>query len=259
MRRFELIDVDKLDADLLDRLFDNAIGGVRIRGFISAELAAALVRAVDARGFDYYKDVDPPIGRIGITQYEHRADEAGRSDYFRLAAAASQRRRRMFASCEDPVELVLDHLAQAWPSSVSLATEDDGSVYFAGLVRMIGSALLHCDWARLDAPGWRIGQVNAQITWNIYCSRADTGGDTLVYDRPWSPDAEDALIEGSYGYRPELVRDAAVVRFAPEPTDLVLFNSRNFHLVEAGSGGSPRITVSSFVGRMPDRSLVLWS
>jgi hypothetical protein len=259
MRHFDLVDVEKLDAAVVDALFDNTVGALSVRGFVRPDYAEAVVAAVTACGFDLYENVDPSIGRIGITQFEHRGDESGRREYFRLAAAANERRRRIFARCGGPVELVLDHLGQAWPEPVGVATEADGSSYFVGLVRMIGAVLLHCDWAGLDAPDWSIGRGNAQITWNIYCSRSKTGGDTLVFDRLWTPDDEKSLRPHSYGYDRDLVRDSAVVRFSPEPTDLVLFNSRNFHLVEPGHGGEPRISLSSFVGRMPGRSLVLWS
>jgi hypothetical protein len=256
---WRLVDADKLDADLINRLFNNEIAGIRVPDFVSPDTAAAFADAVVAHGFDHYRDVEPPIGRIGITQFEHRHDDAARSSYFEHARTANEQRRKLFAGGADLFETVLEQVRQVWPHPVGLAIEADGSEYFGGLVRMIGAALLHCDWAPRDAPGWRISEVDAQITWNIYYSRSMSGGATVIFNRPWTPDAEDLIVDGSYGYRPELVRDAASVRFEPTLTDLVLFNSRNFHMVEPSAGDAPRISLSSFIGRGSDRSAMAWS
>ncbi|MEK8173410.1 2OG-Fe(II) oxygenase [Streptomyces sp. M19] len=124
---------------------------------------------------------------------------------------------------------------------------------------MIGETLLHCDWAGHDAPGWAIGEIDAQITWNIHCSVPESGGTTVVFDRPWRASAERHLVEGSYGYAPQAVAGADAVRLEPRAGDLVLFNSRNFHKVEPCVGGGDRISVSSFVGRLPGSGLIAWS
>jgi hypothetical protein len=218
----------------------------------------AAVRGIEQHGYDYYEDVEPPIGRLGITQYEHRHD-GDRDTYFTKAITANERRRAVLRDSGDILELVLDRVAQCWERPVATATEADGRQYFAGLVRIIGQALLHCDWAQHDAPGWAIGAVDSQITWNVFCSMPAAGGATVVYDRPWDEGAERYILGGSYGYDPAVVADARSVRIEPAEADLVFFNSRNFHQVEAGSGAGPRISVSSFIGRMPSGELVAWS
>lgn len=251
---------DHLTADLLDDLFENRIGAVRVPNFVDMASTRAAAAGILERKPTPYENVDPPIGRIGITQFEHCGGALRRAAYFDLARDAEKVRREVFAGAGDPVDSVVRALDAAWEGAVGIAEEPDGSQYFAGLVRVIGEGLLHCDWAPYDAPAeqWSIGRVSAQITWNIYCQMPSSGGATVVYNRPWTADAQAFQIPGSYGYREDLVSGREQLRIDPGECDLVLFNSRNFHRIESGVGAA-RLSVSSFVGRHADGSLVLWS
>ncbi|MFI6044218.1 hypothetical protein ACIA8C_21485 [Nocardia sp. NPDC051321] len=253
---WNLVRAEKLDAELLKALLDNEIAAVSVPEFLSEQTCRDAVEGIERSGLDYYLNVEPPVGRIGITQYEHRRGEENRRAYLAAAPAANQRRRAVFAQSGDLLELVTDAIAAAWPGTVGLAYEGDQQ-YFAGLVRVIRKGLLHCDWAPNDAPGWAIGSVDAQITWNVFCQVPESGGVTNVYNRPWDPDAEQSLVPDSYAYDASLVDGCAHVRIEPSPGELVLFNSRNFHSIES-SEGVERISVSSFVGRIGS-DLVLWS
>lgn len=259
MQSWGLVTSDKLDRSMLMQLFNNQIAGIVVPSYLSQDLLKSVVAGIQANGLDYYEGVDPAIGRIGITQFEHRHDEAGRAGYFASVQEADLRRSQLFPDGSDLLYRVLDTLAEAWDRSVSIARECDGRPYFAGLVRVIGETLLHCDWAQLDAPGWSIGDVRAQISWNIYCLMPDYGGDTVVYHRQWVPETEQAHIPDSYGYDPRLIDKCQSVRIKPRQGQLVLFNSRNFHRVESSSGSTERITISSFVGLKCGGELVLWS
>ncbi|MFD9698198.1 hypothetical protein [Lentzea sp. NPDC059081] len=255
---WDIVTVRELDRGLVGALFDNEVAAIRIPGFLSREGLAAAVAGIEENGLDHYRDVDPPIGKIGITQFEHRHGTAAKAAYFEQAAKSNLRRQEVFARSGDPVELVSSALAAVWPRPVSVAEEPAVGGYFAGLVRMIREGLVHCDWAPHDAPGWSIGEIDAQITWNVYLQLPQDGGATYVYDRPWDESAEEHAIPDSYGYDDGLVADRARVRIEPAAGDLTFFNSRNFHAIERSSG-SDRISVSSFVGRHRDGRLVLWS
>jgi hypothetical protein len=258
MEDWELVQTDNLDCDLIEALFENRIGAVKIQKFLPQETVRAAVRGIQKHGFDFYENVEPPIGRIGITQFEHR-EHHEREKYFAVAARANQRRRAVLHGSGDILQIVLDRIGHLWKRPVGIAVEADGREYFAGLTRIIGEALLHCDWAQHDAPGWAISAVNSQITWNLFCSVPAEGGATVVHNQPWNLDAERFRLEGSYGYDGAVVAGCGSVRIEPAEAALVLFNSRNFHRVEAGSGDGPRITVSSFIGRLPSGDLVAWS
>ncbi len=251
----------QLSRDNLTRLLSNDLACIRVPGFISDQDVASTLDALTAAKFDYYKDVVPPIGRIGITQFEHGADAEG---YFAAADRSNTYRRALFRDTVDPVDQVRSALSDAWGDSVDLAEGSDGHPYFAGLVRYMSEALLHCDWAPLDAPGWTIGQIVEQLTWNVYYRVPEIGGEAVVYNRPWTEIVEAHKIPGSYGYDPHLVEDVERVVLKPSAGELVLFNPRNLHEVWRSSDPSdeipqPRVSVSSFIGHLPSGQLVLWS
>ena len=254
---WDVVQVDELSEDVLDALFANEVGGVRIANFTSADDCRAVSKAVVSNGFDFYETLDPPLGRIGIAQYDHRGDKA---EYVRQAAIAHGTRKRIFAESVDPIPQVLDALTAAWPAKVGLAAEDAYGDYFAGIVRItVGGIKVHCDWAQHDAPGWLVGTVTSQLVWNLYYDLTEHGGETTVYQRPSTPDME-SFAEGAFGfYRPDAVEDCERYVVSPQRGDVILFNSRNAHAVAPATGSGVRISASSFVGRMPDNSLILWS
>ena len=254
---WDVVEVPELSEGVLDAVFDNEIAAVRIPGFVSPEACRLGAAAVLANGFDYYETLDPPLGRIGIAQYDHRDDK---DRYFRLAAEATENRRRVFAAAGDPIPLVADALSAAWPDKVALASEDAHGPYFAGIARItVGGIKVHCDWAEHDAPGWQVAAVDGQLAWNIYYDLTETGGETSIYRRPSSPDIE-SYAEGAFGfYRADAVEEHEHAVVAPRRGELVLFSSRNAHAVAPATGAGSRISASSFVGRLPDRSLILWS
>lgn len=253
---WSVFEVDTITRDNLDDLFNNRIAALRIPGFVSHSDCKLAISEIERYGFSFYRNVDPPIGRIGITQFEHAKEKV---EYFRVASAANAVRKEIFPVGQDPVELVMQSLPTLRQGSVAIAKENGSMQYFAGLVRLIeDGALLHCDWAPHDAPDWSIGQVTGQIAWNIYYSVAARGGETSIYRQPWTPEIELYADSYSYGYSYQAVRGCYRHDLVPEQGDLLLFNSRNIHSVGSSQEGS-RISASSFIGRTPDGELVLWS
>ncbi|MBD2521397.1 hypothetical protein [Nostoc sp. FACHB-133] len=53
-------------------LLKNEIPSIRISQFASFEECHELAMAIEKVGFDFYRNVEPLIGRIGITQFEYR-------------------------------------------------------------------------------------------------------------------------------------------------------------------------------------------
>jgi hypothetical protein len=258
---WETVETRQLTRDLLIGLFRNEIGAIRIPNFLSDATCSAAVGGVYRRGLDYYKDVYPRIGRIGITQFEHRGDAARKAEYFEKVPKAHAVRQEVFKESGDLPYLVIQALRDAWGDNVDMATEDGPEQrYFAGLIRVINKALLHLDWAQLDAPDWSIGKISAQLAWNVYLQMGARGGETVVYRRPWQWEDEDHQVPNSYGYDPILVEGCEKATILPARGDLVLFNSRNFHEVEATEGEIERVTNSSFIGWLEaENRLVLWS
>jgi hypothetical protein len=244
-------------------LFTGRIGAVVVPGFVNqADQAKALESIVGHELWSYYRRVEPKVGRLGITQVEHQQNAAEKADYFAKAPQAHRVREEMLRGSGDFLYKVMHFVQYAWGKSVGIAAEPPGrDLYFAGVVRSIGLAKTHVDWARFDAPGWMIGEkVDAQLAWNIYLQMSGDGGDTVVYRRMWQPEDEAFKVAGSYHYDKKVVEGCDFVRVQPNPGDLVLFNSRCFHEVEKSTGQDERITISSFIGLIEETDdLVFWS
>jgi hypothetical protein len=256
MSIWPVVEASSLNRASLEALFANEIAAIRVPDFVPTDVCARSVAAIEEHGFSFYRNVDPPIGRIGVTQTEHRT---ARDDYLEKARGANEARARLFSTTPDPLVLVIEALSRAWRGGAEVAREHDGRSYFAGIVRIIGEALIHCDWAPHDSDGWVIGAASAQLSWNIYYAVSEAGGETTVFERPWSSEVEAYKNIGNYGYSPAAVDGCGFQRIAPVEGDLIIFNSQNMHCVDRSFGERERITASSFIGRMPSDRLVLWS
>jgi 2OG-Fe(II) oxygenase superfamily len=243
-------------AETLEALFRNDIPAIRISQFGTVEECNKLAEAAEFIGFDFYENVKPPIGRIGITQFEF--GNSRKLGYFDAVQQAEYRKQRIVSLAFDPLERLTKLLQQHTSIQVGIAQENGYlGQYFAGLIRHINVALLHLDFAQLDAPDWEIGNCVAQLAWNLYLKVPKNGGECVVHNRQWCMNDEQYKLPSSYSYDANLVKDSEVKYITPVLGDLVLFNSRNFHQVLPGEG--ERITMSSFIGKMPKGNLVFWS
>lgn len=253
------VETDTLDNGHLDALFTNRIAAVRIPDVISRADCERSVASMYDHGFTYYQEVDPPVGKIGITLIENLGEPQA---YFDAAPAAKHVRRGIFSTGQDPVDAVLRTLGAATDrgSRVRVATDAAVSEYFAGVIRlMAGGARIHSDWAPRDAAGWTVANINAQLAWNIYYSLPDNGGQTIVYQQPWTTALEQFANSDGYGYSESAVSSAVQCVIRPRVGELVIFNPRNMHSVVESTGATGRISVSSFIGRDPRGDLILWS
>lgn len=248
--------VDRLDRDTVRALLDNRIAAVRRRRVLDErECAASLAALAAADAWDAYATDGPVTGKLGISQYAYGGRRAA---YLADAARARARRAALVAPLADPLARLLDELRAVWPAPVGIAREDEGE-YFAGVFRSGAGIRLHADWGPRDGAGWSIADVVAQLAWNLYYAVPATGGELLVYDRPWAPELEQHARQELYDYDPVVVRGRDRVRITFDAGDLVLFSSSNVHSVADSPSGATRVTASSFVGERPDGSLVLWS
>lgn len=249
----------ELTTDNLARLFANEISTIRIPGFAAPEECRAVADAMRGAGFQDYGH-DQPVQFIGTTQFNFRFKS--RADYFAAVPAAYAGQIKVFERSFDAVERMMEHLRRVHPGPVAIAQEPDGARYFAGILRKtVKGGNLHADWAQATAPGYAVGRVEAQITWNLYVEGLDSGGETTLTDRVWVPPLAAGEVNDNYGLDAALVEGARTHVFAPTVGDVVLFNTRNIHRVGGGisDGQKLRLQVGSFIGRMPEGNLVLWS
>jgi len=248
-----------LTADNLARLFANEISTIRISGFASAEECRAVARAMrEAKFADYGHN--RPVQFIGMTQFNYRFRP--KAEYFAAVPAAYAAQNAVFERSFNAVERMMGHLRRVHRGPVAIAVEPDGQRYFAGILRRtVEGGSLHADYAPYTAPGYEVGRLEAQITWNLYVEALDSGGETSLFDRRWSPARKGDEVLDNYGLDMDLVDGARCQRFRPTVGDAVLFNTLNLHRVGGGPKDSQgiRLQVGSFIGRMPEGNLVLWS
>jgi hypothetical protein len=247
-----------LNSDTLRELLDNRIGAIRIPGFASPEECRAFAAAARQGKVKAYS-VGRRIGYIGMAQYEYRWNHP-KQDFFTAVPSALEDLRQVLDASFDPVARLMGLLQGVWPSRVEIAREEMGE-YFAGIIRFASEGVdLHADWAPLNAPGYAIGSIDGQLGWNFFAEELAEGGLTTVHNAPWNPDVKPGQIPPSYGLDRSVVAGAPSITYRPTAGDVVLFNTRNPHEISGGPPGQgDRISIGSFVGRMPDNRLVLWS
>jgi hypothetical protein len=244
----------------LQRLLDNRIPVIRIRGFATPEECASFTAAARSGNIKYYS-VATKIGYIGQAQYEYRWGRP-KEDFFAAVSAANADLKDVLSRCSfDPVQRLIDRLQAVWPRPVHVAREELGD-YYAGIIRFAGEGVdLHCDWAPINSPHYKIGRIDGQLGWNFFAEELESGGETTVHNAPWNPEVKNGEIPKSYGLDRAVVEGSPKAVYKATAGDVVLFNTRNPHEISGGTArpGGSRISIGSFVGRMPGGELVLWS
>ncbi|KAI1342747.1 hypothetical protein F5Y15DRAFT_428705 [Xylariaceae sp. FL0016] len=248
-------------------LLNNRIPAIRVPRFLSGHECERMIDVISNHKIGAYNEnVFPVIGSVGITQFDFQQDKLG---YFAAVEKANSLQQRFVNEAGvDIVDRVRGILEKVAGIPVRIATEGDRR-YFAGLLRVINSsALIHSDYAPYDAPGWRIGQIVSQITWNVLLKQV-RGGESVVYNRFWRGKEDDEGFRRtapSYGYTTQAVENTQFKVVPAVEGDLSFMNSRNFHEVRPldRPNEESRYSVSSFVGLLPPSStggpeLVMWS
>ena len=242
-------------------MLDNRIAAVLVRSYASPAECAAFSRAARAGNMKFYS-VAKRIGYIGMAQYEYRWNRP-LYDYFGDVSKANADLSAVVANAGfDPVARMIDHLLEVWDVPAGIGREAGHGDYYASIVRMTPEGVdLHADFAPFNSPTYSNAHVDAQLGRNFFAEQLATGGDTTIHNAPWSPAVEPGTIPQSYNRPRGIVAGAPTFTYAPTAGDVVIFNTRNPHEIAGGTpeAGRDRISIGAFIGRMPDRSLVLWS
>jgi hypothetical protein len=242
-------------------LIDNEIPAISIPGFASAEECEAFSEAVLASPDLHSYSVSIPTHYLGIVVYEYRQGDGRKEEFFREAPKAAAALNAVFVKSFDPVERFLDIIGKNFSGDASVAHEPGFGDYCSTVSRVAtGGVHLHADYAPFNSPGWSIGDITAQITWNLYTRRPASGGQTTVFNKPWTPGPGEDPARGLAN--DEVLSDPETERYTFEPKvgEVVMFNPRNPHVIAPGDGGTggDRITIGSFMGMTKSRDLVMW-
>ncbi len=164
----------------------------------------------------------------------------------------------------DPLERILALLQEIWPNQVGVAEEPGFGHYFAGGVKTrAASGHLHYDFTPHTAHGYVIAGITEQLGWNLYLEMPTGTGDTTTYHRavPREGGAAGGGPARVMNLDANYVEGAESFTFNPKVGEVIVINTRNPHdiIVENVRPGEWRAQASSFIGRLPDDALIMWS
>jgi len=162
-----------------------------------------------------------------------------------------------------PLMQLIDLLSDVWPAAVDVATEPDYGRYFAGGIKTrVSQSALHFDYVPVTEKKYSIAEIVDQLSWNLYLDMPARSGATTVFN---APGRSDTVMPESSTWNNRLpsesVAGAEHYTFQPQVGEVVFINTRYPHSIEMDNvqDGEWRAQTGSFIGRMPDQRLVLWS
>lgn len=248
-----------LTADVIRRLVSGDALAVRIPRYHPPELCqkllAPLLSVLDGEAFQR-------IYRSNVPAFTDAAsDAATRRRYFDSTARVMAAVRDVCQPYASPVDRLRCELDEIWPGGAKLLRLRGSPLAF-GMLRVWSGgaqALPHRDVLGLAALGVPEAETfTEQLGVNVYLRVPDRTGEGAVELWDTTEGGAEHGIDGTYGYRRELLPAPAVV-VHPEPGDLLILRSTRVHAVRPTSAGE-RVTLSGFIGhRDADTPLHLWS
>ncbi len=252
---FDVARADRLKPEHISQLAAGLVAAVRVREFFTPAQCAQVMTALEgAKQGTYGSQGAPKILKIGPSAYDifSRHEDA----YWPEAARAGRLRSNLLGG-GDPFALAIRKVADMWGGPVRPARRG-GRDMFAGLIREINQgAIMHFDEIVCEMPGVIDEVPVAQLAFNVHLSAPDEGGETHVFRKRWRP--ADERFKDGYGYVPDVVGDEPRTAVRAEVGDAVLFDSRNYHMVETTRGRGRRVALAFFLGLTGTGELVTWS
>jgi predicted 2-oxoglutarate/Fe(II)-dependent dioxygenase YbiX len=250
----------ELNEENLNLLLDFKIPGIIVRGFISPEVCSVVsqrLRQQDYANYSHLKEI--PVHHIGLCHNQWAHDE--KSVYFAKKAEAQEVIDGIYRDLGiNPVQKVIEAITSKTGRRAGIFEEPGFGQYFAGAFRQFrGHGRLHIDHApsHIHKP-WAVTEIARQMTWNIYYSMSNSGGELIIHDTIHTPQNEVMKKPGDYYFPYEVLEREDRITVQPRVGDLIIFNTQNFHEI-MGSNDGFRISQTSFIGQKKDGSLGLWS
>lgn len=248
----------------LRALIAGEIAAIRVAGFATAGECESICRAIVKVGAGVSREAQTArmtLFGVNFSNY----DGMTREGYFEQVEPSYALVGEILAQARfDPLERMLQRLRAVWPAQADVAEEPGFGRYFAGGIKTrTSTGNLHYDYVPHTAAGFRIADVEDQLGWNLYLDMPHATGHTVLHGRevprtggPAGKGAARALnLDHAF------VAGAPTYTFHPHVGDVVIINTRYPHdiVVEGTLPGESRTQVSSFIGRLPDDELLLWS
>jgi hypothetical protein len=230
--------------------------------FSTEECADALEQASRHSSKTRYEGA-PELLHIGDSFFETQFAAERLSAYFANALRDIRQSRELFGINRNPMDLIRALLDEGSPQGANLLRVD-GRVCPIGLARIMeadSEIMPHVDSACWDMPqDLGVQQIEAQISVVVILSKPQRGGDTIIYPMRLSKMQYDAhRLPEPHAYAiDEAILPARSVTLRSDVGDVILFEARYPHRVTQVQG-TPRYTISGFIGACRDGQLVLFS
>ncbi|MFO3664181.1 2OG-Fe(II) oxygenase [Pseudomonas amygdali] len=251
----------ELNEENMNLLLDFKIPGIIVRGFLPIELCKEVAKSLVALSFESYDHLkEIPVNHIGLCHNQWANDK--KDVYFGKKQQAQQVIDNIYEKLSiDPVKMVTEALTQRSGRQAAIFEEPGFGSYFAGAFRSFrGHGKLHVDHAPTHIlKPWAVTEISRQMTWNLYYSQLDSGGELVIYDTIHTSQNEPMKVAGDYYFPYEVLESKDCISLIPKVGDLIIFNTQNFHEILGNSSGGHRVSQTSFIGLKADGSLGLWS
>jgi hypothetical protein len=235
----------------------------RIKNFFNHDACDGIAeRLLNSPLYGKYANA-PRIGRVGRAFFETTVSRDAFVEYFEQSPDWFRALREACEPHQTPIDKLRLQLDECWDNGAGLCRLN-GKTMYAGLIRVFDQGAFaephqdHLDWDAAQHEIYEDAYYSVQLAGNVYLHMPQSGGELAIW--PISlprTEYESRRIAGSYGVDVRGLGEPLTLR--PEKGELILFNARNLHRVDAPSEGR-RITASCFVGYRGDSSaLSIWS
>ncbi len=200
---------------------------------------------------------------IGLSHFQMARDPELAGQYFDQSKAIPGFLRALASPYASPFDSAVALLAQWWEAGcqfMNLPTEGPLSPFTVRVYHHGVGIEPHQDILSAESPNDPYARLLAdQFGANIYLSMGSVGGALELFGADVSMADYKDLSEGPRVVPRESLPDP-LVTLTPLEGDLIIFRSRYIHAVTESMGGSPRITVSFFIGLHDDHApLKIWA
>ncbi|MGI9418313.1 MAG: hypothetical protein ACR2RA_10805 [Geminicoccaceae bacterium] len=254
---------EALDQQSLRALIGGDLPAIRIEGFATPDECSAFCRAIRDHADGAEEAQTARMTLIGANFSNYAGGTV--AGYFDLVGPSYEAVRAILTDAGfDPLERMIERLRAVWPADVDVASEPGRGRYFAGGIKTRSSSgHLHYDFAPHTADGFAIAGITDQLGWNLYLDMPENTGETTTYRRE-VPRQGGRIGSGpvrALNLEQDYVENAEAFTFRPKVGDVAIINTRYPHDITVDNAGPDewRVQTSSFIGRLPDDRLILWS
>ena len=246
----------------LRALMAGEIPAIRLPGFATADECCRFCDAIRGAADLGRPAATTPMTLIGSNFANHVGT---RSEYFHTVEPSYGNIGRLTAATGwVPLTRMIERLRAVWPGRVDIAAEPGFGRYFAGGIKTrTGGSSLHYDFARHTASDHAIGAVEDQLGCNLYLELPAHTGQTTVYNYrvPRDGGAAGRGNAKHMGLDARVIAGAEFFTFRPSAGEVVIINTRNPHEIDMDGllAGEWRAQTSSFIGRLANDDLTMWS